>query len=353
MDVRDINTNPAWTLAAAALMVAAAVLAVVDAVGEEGAWTDALEGSAAVAGAALLGLVGARRLGSPWALVAAGAPVVYLALATAPEAVSLDGMPVGRALVSLAAFGAYVGTVRPLGHLPQYGLCCAALGVAAAFFMAWEPPPPKPVPIARPLTRLRDDLLAAMPGWTGEHDPLPEDIEAVLAADAYLNLPLSSPESPYRVQVFVAYNANAMTNIPHVPWVCMTQAGYDIVEKREDQVPHPAKPEQELDANVILFRPGPGRPPQAALMFQYFNIGGTYETKRALARILATSGAIGREGSYLTQTQVSVFVPVSEAEEAMARTGRPYGLGRQFLKTLIPILEERYYPDLGGSEGGG
>jgi hypothetical protein len=125
------------------------------------------------------------------------------------------------------------------------------------------------------------------------------------------------------------------------------------VEKRKDEVLHPVKPGQELDANVILFRPGPGLPPQAALMLQYFNIGGTYETDRAMARILATSGAIGREGSYLTQTQVSVFVPASKAEEAMARTSRPYALGRRFVETLIPILEERYYPDLGGSEGGG
>jgi len=352
MNVSTIETRRPWLFAAAVLLAAAASLALVDAVAPSGAWSDALDAAAGAAGAVVAVLLGARLLRSPWVLVAAGAPVVYLVLSTAPKAVSLDAMPVVRLVVSLAVLVVYLVAAVPLGHLPQYGLCCTAVGVAAVFFLAWEPPPPKPVQIARPLIGLRDDLLANMPGWTGEHQELDSAIEDVLGADAYLNLSLSSQDSPYRVQVFVAYNANAMTNIPHVPWVCMTQAGYRIVEKRKDDVPHPAKSGKELKANVILFRPSQGMPPTGALMFQYFNIGGTYEVERSLARIRATSGAIGRKGSYLTQTQVSVFLPMTEAKDAMERSSQPYTLGRTFLETLIPLLEQRYYPDLGGSEGG-
>jgi len=93
-------------------------------------------------------------------------------------------------------------------------------------------------------------------------------------------------------------------------------------------------------------------PPVGALMFQYFNIGGTYAVGRGKARILATTGAIGREGSYFSQTQVSVFVPWGAAEGAMDRSSQPYGLCRQVLNALIPLLEQKYYPDLDGSEGG-
>jgi hypothetical protein len=339
-----------WAWAGVVLLLAAALLALVDALA--GGFRPWLDMGVGLAGAAALAVAGLGRLRSPWALVAGGAAVAYLTLSTAPTAVSGDAMPVVRMLVSVAALGAYLAAALPLGHLPQYGLCCAALGVGAAFFLAWEPPPPKPVPIARPLIGLRDDLLAKMPEWEGEHEVLDPAIEDMLGADAYLNLSLRSRPSPYRVQVFVAYNANAMTNIPHVPWVCMTQSGFQLVELRQDDVPHPAKRGRELKANVILFHPGEGMEKMAALMFQYFNVGGTYEANRSLARIRATSGAIGRRGSYLTQTQVSVFLPMTEAKDAMDRSSRPYTLGRTVLETLIPLLEQKYYPDLDGSEGG-
>jgi len=352
MGASAVHAKPAWSFAAAAPLLAAAVLALVDALAPSGVWSDGLDAAAGVAGAAVLVLLGARLLRSPWVLVAAGTPVGYLMLSTSPEAVSLEPMPMARLSVSAAALVLYLVAAQPLGPLHQYGLCCAAMGVAAGFFLLWEPPPPKPVPIARPLKGLKDDLLAEMPGWEGEHQRLPPAIEDALGADTYLNLDLSSPESPYRVQVFVTYNANAMTNIPHVPWVCMTQAGYRLKERRQDPVPHPTNRGKELEANVILFHPGQRMLRTAALMFQYFNVGGTYEWNRQVARIRATSGAIGQEGSYLSQTQVSVFLPMTEAKDAPERSSRPYVLGRKFLETIIPLLEEKYYPNLGGSEGG-
>jgi len=350
MEQRAEHVGGGWALAGAVLLAAGAVLAVVDALAAGGRpWLDA--GAGAV-GAAVLAAAGLGRVRSPWGLVAGGAAVAYLMLSTAPSAVSGDAMPVARLVVSVAALGAYLGVAMPLGRLPQYGLCCVTMGVAAVFFLLWEPPPPKPVPIARPLIGLKDDLLAELPGWKGTHQELDPATEAMLGADAYLNLSLSSRESPYEVQVFVAYNANAMTNIPHVPWVCMTQSGFQLVKLRQDEVPHPTARGKELKANVILFHPGEGMKPTAALMFQYFNVGGTYEANRQLARFRATSGAIGRKGSYLSQTQVSVFMPMTESKDALKRNSRPYVLGRTVLETVIPLLEQKYYPDLGRSEGG-
>ncbi|MBL7139522.1 MAG: exosortase-associated EpsI family protein [Planctomycetes bacterium] len=300
----------------------------------------------------LFGAIGAGAVRSPWAVALAAAPVVYLALATAPVAVSREPLPVARLLVALATVGVYVRVARRLGRLPQYGLCCAALGVTAGFFLLWEPPPPKPVPIARPLIGLRGDLLAQLPGWTGEHEALPASIEDVLGADAYLNLRLRSKAGPYEVQVFVTYNANAMSNIPHVPWVCMAQAGYRLAEKNEADLLHPTKKGKEIKANVILFEPGEGMAPQQALMFQYFNVGGEYQTDRQVARVMAASGAIGRRGSYLSQTQVAVYMPQMLAGNAMERTSEPYQLGVRFLDVIVPLLERDYYPDLTGTEGG-
>jgi len=351
MDATQATTRRGPALAGAGALAVALVLALVEALdggaGAALAWLGVL---AAATGAALL-VLAARRSPSRWIVVAAIAPITYLVLSTAPTAVTREAMPAARLLVSLAAGGAYLLVALPLASREQYGLCCTCLGVATVFFMVWEPPPPKPVPIAKPLINLKDSLLARMPGWTGDRQKLPEAIEQALGADEYLSLNLKSSDGT-EVLVFITYNANAMSNIPHVPWVCMTQAGFRLVTSRQDEIQHPTKPGREIKPNVMHFEPGPGMARQEALMFQYFNVGGQYEHNRQLARIMATSGAIGRRGSYLSQTQVAVYFPPSEGKDPLAKGGRPYQIGLQFLNAVIPLLEREYYPDLGGTEGG-
>ena len=352
MDATQATTRRGPALAGAGALAAALVLALVEALdggaGAALAWLGVL---AAATGAALL-VLAARRSPSRWIVVAAIAPITYLVLSTAPTAVTREAMPAARLLVSLAAGVAYLLVALPLASREQYGLCCGCLGVAAVFFMMWEPPPPKPVPIAKPLIQLKDSLLAKMPGWTGDHQKLPEAIKEALGADEYLNLNLKSPDGAYEVLVFITYNANAMSNIPHVPWVCMTQAGFRLVTIRQDEIPHPTKPGREIKPNVMHFEPGTGMARREALMFQYFNVGGQYEWNRQLARIMATSGAIGRRGSYLSQTQVAVYFPPSEGQDPLAKGGRPYQIGLEFLNAVIPLLERDHYPDLSGTEGG-
>lgn len=331
------------------MLAAALVLALVDALSGASASVLAWLGVAAAAvGAVLLVLATLERSWSRWTLVAAAVPVVYLVLGTAPTAVTREALPVARLLVALGAVGAYMAAASPLAWRQQYGLGCACLGVGAVFFLVWEPPPPKPVPIRQPLVGLKDKLLAQMPGWKGEHTKLPEATEKVLGADEYLNLGLKSPDGEYQVLVFVTYNANAMSNIPHVPWVCMTQAGFRLVAIRQDDIQHPTKDGKEIRVNAIHFEPDEAIGRQQALMFQYFNVGGTYEWNRQLARIMATSGAIGRRGSYLSQTQVAVWFPPSQAGDPLAKDGAAYQIGLKFLSVLIPLLENEYYPDLAG-----
>jgi len=352
MDATQATTRRGPALAGAGALAVALVLALVEALdGGAGAALAWLGVVAAATGATLL-VLAARRSPSRWIVVAAIAPITYLVLSTAPTAVTREAMPAARLLVSLAAGGAYLLVALPLASREQYGLCCGCLGMAAVFFMVWEPPPPKPVPIAKPLINLKDSLLARIPGWTGEHQKLSETMEKAVGADDYLNLKMTSPDGMYEVLVYVTYNANAMSNIPHVPWVCMTQAGFRLVTIRQDEIPHPTKPGKEIKPNVMHFEPGTGMTKQEALMFQYFNVGGQYEWNRQLARIMATSGAIGRGGSYLSQTQLAVYFPPSEGKDPLAKGGRPYQIGLEFLNAVITLLEREHYPDLSGTEGG-
>lgn len=308
--------------------------------------------AAAVAGVLLVVAWREPRVG-PWAAAAAAVPIVYLILDAATPAVSLELLPSVRFLAALAALGPYLVLARPLAGRMAYGLGVGCLAVAAGFFLLWEPPPPTPVPIAKSLDTLGARLVAKMPGWTFESTRLPPDIEASLGADEYANLKLKSPDGQVAVTVFVTYNANAMSNIPHVPWVCMTQAGYRLVQAKQDDVMLTSLPGREIKPNVLLFEPEnkAGRGDAQSLMFQYFNVGGTYEADRTVARFIATSGSLGQTGSYISQTQVAVPV-MAAGDDPLGRNSAAYQIGVKFLNAIVPLLEGEYYPNLHGTEGG-
>ena len=285
-------------------------------------------------------------------VAAAAAPAACAVLCAAPEAVSQEWVPVARLAVLVAAAAAWLVVARPLPGRLQYGVCVACLAVAALFFTWWEPPPPKAVPIARPLALLEKELLAKLPGWTGADRRMPKAIEGQVGADEYLNLDLTPPGGGAHVTVYVTYNANAMSQIPHVPWVCMTQAGYQLAEIRQDGVAIAGVAGREIQPNVILFEGGSGRERARALMFQYFRVGETYTWSRQLARFLATTGSLGGAGSFLSQTQVAVWLEPGEGGDPLDKNSPAYRLGLQVLDRLVPLLERGYYPDLKRPEGG-
>jgi len=286
-----------------------------------------------------------------WAVAAAAAPAACAVLCAAPEAVSQEWVPVARLVATLLATAAWLVVARPLPGRLQYGVCIACLAVAALFFSWWEPPPPKAVPIARHLALLEKELLAKLPGWTGEDRRMPKILEGQVGADEYLNLGLTPPGGEARVTVYITYNANAMSQIPHVPWVCMTQAGYDLKDVRQDGVAIASMPGREIQPNVLLFEGGAGRDRARALMFQYFRVGDTYTWNRQIARFLATTGSLGR-GSFLSQTQVAIWLAPGDTQDPMDKSSPAYRLGLQMLNLLVPLLERGYYPDLRSPEGG-
>jgi hypothetical protein len=309
-------------------------------------WADV---GAAALGAGLLIYAATKRPRSAWAAVAATAPIIYLVLSTAWMAVSRETVPVLRLAASLGAMAAYVGVARPMSGRLQYGVCCACLGTLAVFFGLWEPPLPKPIGIRKPLITLADTkgpLMTALPGWTGHDKRLDKAVEDTLGADQYLNLELKPPDGSYGVTIFITYNANAMTKIPHVPWVCMVQSGFRIVSQRQDELALERLPGREIKPNVILFDPPEGMGRTRAMIFHYFNVGGVYTWNREWTRVLATSGSL--TGSYLSQTQIVVYFEPREGEDPTAKGSRPYQVGLGMLNLVAPLLEKDYYPSLRG-----
>jgi hypothetical protein len=357
MEPGDATILKSRALAAAGLLALAVPLGVVWALGQSGrevffAWAAV---GAAAAGAALVAFAAGRH-GASWFAAAAAVPAAFLVLASAPNAASLEALPVARFAVAAAAVIAYVAAALPLARLEQYAAALGTLGAGAMFFTLWEPPPPTPVPIAKHLKYLESGLVdqlnaqwktTNLPGaWTATSRRLTKDVEQVLGADEYLNLDLEPPAGGYRVLVFVTYNANAMTNVPHVPWVCMTQSGYELLTGREDKVMINPETGKEIGPNVLLFDGGEKHRGARALMFQYFRVGETYTPNRQIARFLATSGSLGHSGSFLSQTQVAVWLPEGSREDPLDKSGEAYRLGVGILNVLVPLLERDYYPNL-------
>jgi hypothetical protein len=317
---------------------------------------------AAAAGVLLLVLVALGRPSTLWLRVAAIAPITFLVLCASPQALSRDWLPLLRWGLAVGAMAAYLPVVLILPGRLQYGVCCSVLGVAAVFLNQWEPPPPRPVAIAKPLALLEQSLVqqlnqphefAVVRGpWAAKAIRLSKDVEVSLGADDYIQLQLQAAGAPYRVTVFVPYYANARSLVPHVPWVCMTQAGFRVVENRQDDVAIRSIPGKEIQPNVILAEGGEGQNREQALIFHYFNVGGTYTSSREMARALATSGAIGRTGSFLTQTQVIVWLPPQDKENPLSKNSPAYQLGIEMLNILVPLLEKEHYPNLHVGAGG-
>ena len=343
------SVNRAAAAATAAVLAAALVMAVVQIArpwpGDAMSW---LAVAAAGVGLVLMGLA-LRPAFAPagvW-VAAAVVPVAYLVLAAAPKAASLEAWPAARLAVAVAAVLGWLLVARSLALRLQYGACCAALGVGAVFFMLWQPPPPKPVPLARHLLSLEKDLLGLLPGWKGQDQRMTPDVEGQVGADEYLNMDLTPPTGSAHVRVYITYNANAMSNIPHVPWVCMTNAGYLLISNRQDGVVIASVKGKEIPPNVLLFDGGPSNREGRTLMFQYFRVGESYTWNRQLARFMATTGSLGR-GSFLSQTQVIVWPDPNDPGDPMDKGSQAYRMGVQMLDLLVPLLEREYYPDLRG-----
>jgi hypothetical protein len=317
---------------------------------------DAAGIAAAVLGSVFAIILIRRRAIEGWPLMALAVPLAFMVLDTAPAAASLEPATLARCAMPVLAVALYLVMAARMAPRLFYGLSCGCLAAAALFFNMWEPPPPKPVPIAKPLIRMVPQILEAIRAtkgleefrdWTCEHVPLEKKDEKALGADDYLNVYLTSPDRKQRFTVFVTYYADAMSNIPHVPWVCMTQANYELAAPvRQDDMIISALGNKEFRANVMLFRPGPGMQPAQAMMFQYFNVGGTYECDREVARILAASGSQSQTGSFISQTQVAVWQPASMPGDPTDKRSWAYAKGVEFLNVVVPLLDREYYPNL-------
>jgi hypothetical protein len=298
---------------------------------------------ASLAGAAALAVGMLDRRTASWAWGFAALPIVYVVLQSVPRAVSGEVRAVAAFAAAAGAAVVWAFVLRRLTARAQYVTCVGALVVVGLFFRLWEPPPPKPLPIRQSLVEHFPRQLA---GWSGEVRMLDKNTETELGADQYLNLALRLPDGREGM-AFITYNASAWSNIPHVPWVCMVQSGYVKKQAEEREIPierFPGQPQKEIPVNVLLFEPKPGLQSPPALMLQYFNVGGTYTASREWARVLGTRGSFTHRGSYLSQTQVAVWLRPGDAADPMSRGSEAYRLAVSLLNEVVPLLETEYYP---------
>jgi hypothetical protein len=313
-------------------------------------------------GTVLLVLLILGRPASEWLKVSAVAAMVYLVLSGTPRAMTGDVMPIVLMVLAAAALGVFMPVILKLQSRHHYGLCCGAMGIAAVFFYQWEPPPPKPLQIAKPLTALPESLLARLNSplenivagrpWTAQAKRLDDATEKKLGVDEYLQLLLEPNRSNYRVVVFVTYKANARTMVEHVPWVCMPEQGFVVKDIRQDEMAIRTVPGREFSPNVVVVQKGEGPTRQRALVFHYFNVGGTYTWSRSEAKSLGTRGAFGGEGNYISQTQIIVWIPPQDNEDPSSKNSNAYQTAYGFLNLLVPLLEHDHYPDLRAGTGG-
>ncbi len=307
-------------------------------------WAGVAAGAVA---AALLAAGAAGLSGAPWMLAGALAAVAFIAVNAAPIvvaekdsalAVATDyGHFAAAACAAMACFAA----LRGLDHRVHYAACCSVLGAVGLFFAWWELPPPVPLPPQRPIADLASALVP--PGWSAEPIELDPIIEGALGADEYLQLSLRPPGGRREVSLFVPYYSDAFSNIPHVPQVCMRAAGFEPTGDREGTLLVPGLAGREVPLNLLAFR-RPNAPLQVVMMMQYLGVGWTYFRDRQAARLAATTGALGEEGSYMSQTQIVVPLLPGEADDPLSEESEAYDLGRQLLQHVVPILEDRYYP---------
>lgn len=301
---------------------------------------------AGVVAVALLAAGAGGWVGAAWMFVAALAAVAFIVVNAAPLVVAEE-----QSLLTAAAhyghFAAAVGAalaclavLRRLEYQVHYAACCSVLGAMGLFFVWWEPPPPIPLPPQRPISELADALVP--PGWEAHRVELDPIIARKLGADEYLQLALRPPDSRRELSLFVPYYSDAMSNIPHVPQVCMRGAGFGPAGHREGSLVVAAKAGKEVKLNLLAFRTPDGS--SAVLMFHYLNVGWTYFRDRQRARVAATTGALGETGSYMSQTQVVIPLDPVDFENPLSEDTEAYRRGAELLQHVIPILEERYYP---------
>src|SRR5690625_1226852 len=260
--------------------------------------------------------------------------LILFGLARLLQRIRGDRRPLHQAL-DLDVSGMWTQTKRVLRTPASLALAFAAIATTATG-AAWHLAPERvAVDVAR-------DPLVLFPnrieGWTaGTAQRLAPNIEAVLAADDYLNVAYSSPGAAQPVDFFVAYYTDQAGGAGiHSPEVCIPAGGWEMsrITRRNVPVSLPDGTVRELPVNRAIVQKGL----QQQVVYYWFEQRGRHLTSDYVVKATTVLDAVtrGRTDGAL----VRVITPIGSGERQEQADARLAG----FLQDMLPILP-RYIPE--------
>lgn len=201
--------------------------------------------------------------------------------------------------------------------------------IAAAWIMAQ---PPAPDPVDREPFQL---FPRYMDTWTGRQTRLDSEIEAVLAADDYIEANYVSDEHNGVVNFFSAfYHKQTEGQGIHSPEVCLPNGGWEVYSFDTKSVSFPETTFGTFDLNRAVIQKGLSK----QLVYYWFEQRGTRHTNDFAAKIsvVVDSFNIGRSDGAL----VRFVTPIGENESEAAAEARIEALMGEVLPRLPRFIPE-------------
>lgn len=260
--------------------------------------------------------------------------LILFGLARFLQLIRGDRRPLHQAL-DLDTSGLWTQAKRVLRTPASIGLALAAIATTATG-AAWHLAPERvSVDVVRDPLALFPNRLA---DWNaGSAQRLAPNIEAVLAADDYLNVAYSSPRAAQPVDFFVAYYTDQAGGAGiHSPEVCIPAGGWEMSRITQHVVPvnRPDGSVWNLPVNRAIVQKGL----QQQVVYYWFEQRGRHLTSDYVVKATTVLDAVtrGRTDGAL----VRVITPIGGGERQAEADARL----EVFLQDMLPILP-RYIPE--------
>ncbi|SDF16556.1 VPLPA-CTERM-specific exosortase XrtD [Limimaricola pyoseonensis] len=265
-----------------------------------------------------------------WVIFGACIAVLF-SMAVALQRLTPDPLPMRRA-VDLD-FGGLSEPAARLGRIaPTRGLGIGALATLGLAVLLWAAPARDATPPAR-------DGFALFPrmagDWSGAARPLEPEVEAVLAADDYIDITYAAPGMAAPVNFFSAWYARQTEGSGiHSPEVCLPVGGWEVSAIEPAAVSFPGTVYGDFAVNRAVIRNGLSR----QLVYYWFEQRGRRMTGdyAAKASVLWDGLTRGRSDGAL----VRFVTPIGPQESVAAAEARLQGLMAELLPRLPRFIPE-------------
>lgn len=168
------------------------------------------------------------------------------------------------------------------------------------------------------------------PWRAGPSRELEPEVERILAADDYLQVMLTRPDSGAKVDLFMAWYQDQMKGGTHDPQVCLPGGGWEIADLRQIDATHPT--EGPFTLNRAIIQKGTVR----MLVYYWFEQQGDRTASGFTAKLQLMIGKItnGRKDSAI----VRLITPLAEGEAIDVAEGRLRDAMGEVLKPLARFV---------------